>query len=164
MFSENYTIRAARPEDHGRIINVLPDWWGGRDLTSMVPKVFLLHFHSTSIIVEQEDQLIAFLIGFDSQSYQDESYIHFVGIHPDHRGKGLGKYLYQKFFERVIKENRLIVRACTSPVNIGSVEFHKKLGFVLEEGGGEVGGIPVFLDYNKPGDHKVRFLIKLKKG
>ena len=107
---------------------------GGRDLTSMVPKVFLLHFHSTSIIVEQKDQMIGFLIGFDSQSYRDESYIHFSGIHPDHRGKGLGKHLYQIFFDRATKENRMIVRACTSPVNTGSIDFHKKLGFVLEEG------------------------------
>lgn len=162
MISDKYTIRAAKPEDHSRIIGVLSDWWGGRDLTSMVPKVFLLHFHSTSIIVENKEQLVGFLIGFDSQSYQNESYIHFSGIHPDHRGKGLGKHLYQMFFNRVTKENRMIVRACTSPVNTGSIEFHKKLGFVLEEGGGIVDGFPVFLDYNKPGDHKVRFLINLK--
>lgn len=64
MLSEEYTIRAAKPEDHCRTIEVLSDWWGERDLTSMIPKVFLLHFHSTSIIVEQKDQMIDFLIGF----------------------------------------------------------------------------------------------------
>ena len=37
---EKWNIRSARPEDHSRIIAVLPDRWDGRDLTSMVPKVF----------------------------------------------------------------------------------------------------------------------------
>lgn len=156
-----WNIRPARPDDHSRIIAVLPDWWDGRDLTSMVPKVFLLHFHTTSLIVDHSDSLIAFLIGFDSQSYADEAYIHFAGVHPDYRGRGIGRHLYWRFFERCRKKQRLVVRACTSPVNVDSIAFHKKMGFVLEEGDGQVNGIKVFLNYNKPGDHKVRFKISL---
>lgn len=158
-----WNIRSAGPEDHTRIIAVLPDWWDGRDLTSMVPMVFLLHFHTTSLIVEHGDVLIAFLIGFDSQSYEHEAYIHFAGVHPDYRGRGIGRSMYERFFERCRQEGRHIVRACTSPVNVNSIAFHQKMGFFLEDGGGRVNGIKVFLDYNRPGDHKVRFKIDLSE-
>lgn len=156
-----WTVRPAEPDDHARIIAVLPDWWDGRDLTAMVPRVFLLHFHATSLIVEHGDLLVAFLIGFDSQSYDDEAYIHFAGVHPEYRGRGIGRSLYERFFERCRQNRRTVVRACTSPVNVNSIAFHRKMGFILEDGGGRINGIKVFPDYNKPGDHKVRFKIDL---
>ena len=111
--------------------------------------------------MEKNEVLIAFLIGFLSQSNSSEGYIHFVGVHPDYRGIGVGEYLYQQFYE-VCKENkRDIIRACTSPVNKGSIEFHKKMGFFIEPGNSEVDGIPVTLDYNRPNDPKVLFEKKI---
>ena len=160
MISElpkSLSIRNSEPSDHNRIISVLKDWWGGRDLTWMLPKLFLIHFYNTSFIIEKDDELIAFLIGFLSQSNTDEGYIHFAGVHPDYRGIGIGEYLYEQFY-KVCKENkRDTIRACTSPVNKGSIEFHKRIGFQIEQGNAEFDGIPVTLDYNKPNDPKVLF-------
>ncbi|MDY6793098.1 MAG: GNAT family N-acetyltransferase [Thermodesulfobacteriota bacterium] len=154
-------IRNSAPSDHHRIISVLQEWWGGRDLTWMLPKLFLNHFCNTSFVMEKNDALIAFLIGFLSQSDTGEGYIHFAGVHPDYRGIGIGEYLYRQFY-RVCKENkRDTIRACTSPVNKGSIEFHKKMGFQIEPGNSEVDGIPVTLDYNRPNDPKVLFKKKI---
>jgi len=164
LLPKEFIVRAAKPEDHGRIIDVLPNRWNGSDLTLMLPQIFLLHFHSTSLIVESKNQLIAFLIGFDSQSYPNESYIHFVGINPAHRKKGIGKYLYSHFFDRCIEIGKEIVRACTSPINSDSIEFHKKMGFNIIKGDSMINNIPVFLDYNHRGDNKVLFFKDLKKG
>ena len=151
------SIRNSEPSDHHRIIGVLKDWWGGRDLTWMLPKLFLIHFYNTSFIIEKDDELIAFLIGFLSQSNTDEGYIHLAGVHPDYRGIGIGEYLYEQFY-KVCKENkRDTIKACTSPVNKGSIEFHKRIGFQIEQGNAEFDGIPVALDYNKPNDPKVLF-------
>ena len=36
-------------------------------------------------------------VGFMSQSRPAEAYIHFVGVHPDERGHGLGRRLYEHF-------------------------------------------------------------------
>ena len=101
--------------------------------------------------------MIGFLIGFMSPALENEAYVHFMGIHPDFRNKGLGKILYERFFELCRQQNRTIVRACTSPVNKGSVAFHRKIGFQVESGDDQVDGIPVTSDYNRPGDHKVKF-------
>lgn len=31
--SNGITIRNVRPADHQQVIAIMPDWWGGRDLT-----------------------------------------------------------------------------------------------------------------------------------
>lgn len=153
----DFKVRKGEPGDHDRIVSVMTNWWDGRDLTAMLPKLFLNHFHDTVLVIEQENDLIGFLVGLLSQSYQDEAYIHFVGIHPKFRKKGLAKMLYEHFFDICRKHRRTTIRCCTSPENRESVEFHKRMGFQLEPGNGEIDGIPVTFDYNRVGDHKVLF-------
>jgi GNAT superfamily N-acetyltransferase len=158
---KNLTIRNSKPSDHQRIISVMRDWWGGRDLTWMLPKLFLVHFCNTSFIIEKGNSLTAFLIGFLSQSKINEGYVHLVGVHPNYRGMGIGAFLYQRFFEICKEYNRDTVRSCTSPVNKGSIEFHKKIGFNILKGDAKVDDVQVALDYNQPGDSKVLFEIKI---
>jgi len=154
-------IRNGRPSDHPRIIWVLKDWWGGRDLTGMLPRLFLNHFHDTSLIIEKGDDLIAFLIGFLSPARPKEGYIHFVGVHPDYRGSGMGRMMYHRFFDMCRENGREVVRSCTSPVNRGSIAFHKRMGFEISRGNAEMEGVQVTLDYNRPGDPKVLFEIRI---
>lgn len=135
----------------------MQNWWNGRDLTAMLPKLFLVHFRETTFIVERGGDLIGFLVGFLSQSRRNEGYIHFIGVHPEFRNNGIGAFLYKRFFELCRKKSRTIVRACTSPVNKGSIEFHIRMGFQIEPGNGEMDGFFVMLDYNRPGDPKVLF-------
>ena len=154
---QNCFLRQAASSDHAGIIAVLTDWWDGRDLTWMIPRLFLIHFHKTSYIVEKNGSLIAFLIGFLSPSKSDEGYIHFCGVHPEYRGMGIGAFLYETFFTLCRQHNRLFVRACTSPVNRGSIKFHLKIGFDILPGDSDMEGIAITNDYNKPGDPKVLF-------
>ena len=159
---QELNYRQLHPSDHATIIQSLPHWWAGRDLTSMLPKVFALHFHKTSLAVENDGRLVGFLIGFMSPSYLDEAYIHFVGVAPDIRERGVARELYRRFFELARLNGRRIIRCCTSPGNRLSVEFHRAMGFTVEPGNGEIEGLSVSLDYNKPGDHKVLFAITIK--
>ena len=101
------------------------------------------------------------MIGFRSPSIANEGYIHFAGVHPDYRGIGIGEFLYDRFFG-ICKENgRNIIKACTSPVNKESIEFHRKIGFNISKGNAEIDGIQVTLDYNKSDDPKVLFEIEI---
>ena len=91
-------------------------WWGGRDMAPMLPKLFFLHFEGTSFVAEDDEgKLVAFLIGFLSQTDPEEAYIHFVGVAPDHRGSGIGRELYERFFAVVAAQGRSRVRCVTSP-------------------------------------------------
>ena len=95
-------IRHAEPSDYGRVIGVVNTWWSGRQMAPMLPKLFFLHFESTSFVAEDEDGALAgFLVGFLSQTHDDEAYVHFVGVDPRRRGSGLGRELYEHFFDAV---------------------------------------------------------------
>lgn len=156
------TVRNCRPDDHPNIIRVMTAWWGGRDLRAGMPRLFLDHFGDTSYILEDNTgRLVGFLVGFLSPAKPAEGYIHFVGIDPAWRGKGLGRYLYSLFFDCCRTCHRSIVRSCTSPVNSGSIGFHRKMGFRIAPGDAEEGGVPITRDYNRPGDPKVLFVKNL---
>jgi len=123
-------IRHAEPADYLRVIAVIDEWWGGRRMAPMLPKLFFVHFRDTSFVAEGDGRLAGFLCGFRSQTYADEAYIHFAGVHPERRGAGLGRELYERFFAAVAP--RTTVRAVTSPANERSIAFHRALGFEVE--------------------------------
>ena len=100
-------IRHANPSDYGRVIQHVNAWWGGREMAPMLPKLFFLHFEGTSFVAEDDEgKLVAFLIGFLSQTDPEEAYIHFVGVAPDQRGSGIGRELYERFFAVVAEQGR----------------------------------------------------------
>jgi len=111
-------IRHANPSDYGRVIQHVNAWWGGREMAPMLPKLFFLHFEGTSFVAEDGDgKLVAFLIGFVSQTDPEEAYVHFVGVAPEQRGSGLGRALYDRFCTVVAARGCSCVRCVTSPAN-----------------------------------------------
>jgi predicted GNAT superfamily acetyltransferase len=128
-------------------VAVVDEWWGGRELRPLLPRLFLDHFHDTSLVAEMDGDLTGFLVGFLSPARADEAYIHFVGVRPDLRGSGLGRRLYERFFTLARAAGRGTVRCVTSPVNEGSVAFHRRLGFSDELVG----------DYDGPGTDRIAF-------
>ncbi|MBK6871997.1 MAG: GNAT family N-acetyltransferase [Kineosporiaceae bacterium] len=145
-------VRSARPQDYDRIAPLLDAWWG-RPILEALPRLFLDHFHASSLVAEHPDgALRGFLIGFASPSQPAEAYIHFVGIAPSERGSGLGRVLYETFFEAARTAGRTMVSAVTSPVNTPSIAFHAALGFEVSS--------PV-AGYNGPGHDLVTFRRRL---
>jgi ribosomal protein S18 acetylase RimI-like enzyme len=147
------TIRHARPSDYGRVIGRVNVWWGGREMAPALPQLFFLHFEGTSFVAEDDGgELAGFLCGFLSQTSADEAYIHFVGIAPERRGEGIGRSLYERFFQEVRERERSVVRCVTSPANASSVAFHEALGFEVDR---------VARDYDGPGEDRVLLVKKL---
>ena len=155
-------IRTATPEDHQQVISVIPEWWGGRDLSASVLKLFFMHFNPTAFIAEKGHTLVGFLVGFLSQTHMDEGYIHFAGVHPEMRGQDLGRALYQEFFRVCLDHSRTIVRSCTAPENELSINFHQAMGFTIEPGNSMVGGMAVTLNHFRKNDTKVLFKKRIK--
>lgn len=148
-----YSVRHAKPSDYGRVIGHVNVWWGGREMAPMLPKLFFLHFEGTSFVAEGEaEELVGFLCGFLSQTDDREAYIHFMGVSPEHRGEGIGRALYERFFDEVRGQGRDIVRCVTSPGNDDSVSFHEALGFEAER---------VVSDYDGPGEDRVLLVKRL---
>jgi GNAT superfamily N-acetyltransferase len=122
------TIRTAQPGDYDAFAAVADDWWGRAILGSM-PRLFLDLFWRTSLVIDSPAGPDAFLIGNMSPSQRDRAYIHFVGVAPTARGRGLARLLYEEFFRQARADGRTAVSAITAPVNTGSVAFHRSMGF-----------------------------------
>lgn len=154
-------IRNVVSTDYYTLSPLINEWWGGRDMSGMLPKLFFNHFNNTSFVAVDKDMIIGFLIGFLSQSHPEEAYIHFVGVHPNYRKQRVGESLYQAFFEEIRNENRSKVRCITSPVNRTSIAYHTKIGFSIEAGDKIVDGISVQSNYDGPGQDRVLFMKEL---
>ncbi|MGG2054777.1 GNAT family N-acetyltransferase [Lysinibacillus pakistanensis] len=154
-------IRSVKGSDYYVISPLINEWWGGRNMSDKLPKLFFDHFAQTSFIAEKDGKLVGFLIGFLSQTHSNEAYIHFVGVHPEYRKHHIGKHLYNKFFNVVKQSNRSIVRCVTSPVNKVSIAYHTKMGFEIEDGDRIIEGLSLNTDYDGPNQDRVLFVKKL---
>lgn len=151
-------IRLINGEDFNMISPLINDWWGGRQMSDMLPRLFFDHFKQTSFIAENNGEIVGFLIGFYSQTFKDEAYIHFIGVHPEHRSLHIGRQLYETFFIEVKNANRSIVKCVTSPVNKASISFHKKMGFNIVEGDKMIDHVSIFTNYDGPKQDRVLFI------
>jgi ribosomal protein S18 acetylase RimI-like enzyme len=145
---------------------VLAQWWGhlgGREgdlqRALLLPRLFFQHFTDTSTLVEDGDgRLVAFLVGFLSPARPQTAYVHFVGVDPTAQGTGLGRRLYEAFLDVAAARGAREARCITGPDNAGSIAFHTRMGFALEPGDREAGGVPVHSDYDGPGLDRVSFV------
>ncbi|MEH7403217.1 GNAT family N-acetyltransferase [Gottfriedia acidiceleris] len=151
-------IRSVKGSDYYVISPLINEWWGGRNMSDMLPKLFFDHFTKTSFIAEKDGKLVGFLIGFLSQTHSNEAYIHFVGVHPEYRKHNIGKHLYNTFFNVVEQNERSIVRCVTSPVNKDSIAFHTKMGFEIEQGDRVIDGVSINSNYDGPDQDRVLFV------
>ncbi len=150
-------MRNLLPTDFEFVSSVADDWWGGRPVRHLLPRLFFEHFGPTSFAVPGTHGLLGFLVGLRSQSDPGVGYIHFVGVAPPERNKGLARALYDEFFNAAALLGCTEVRCITSPVNAASVAFHQALGFSLLPSPHMENGFPVAKDYSAPGQSRVLF-------
>ena len=84
--SDDLRFRRPIEADHAVIVRQVDEWWGGRRLHDILPRLWFQHFTGTSWVVEDDGgRLVGFLVGFISPDRPDEAYIHMVGTSPNHR-------------------------------------------------------------------------------
>lgn len=162
-------LRFRRPveADHAVLVEVIDEWWGGRKLRALLPRLWFQHFTGTSWIAEGEDgRLLGFLVGFVSPDHPTIAYVHMIGTNPNHRRRGIGRALYEQFFADAAAAGAGEVRAITWPGNRGSVDFHRRLGFRPDDGPGTtpIYGVPAHPDYDGDGQDRVLFIRRLATG
>jgi L-amino acid N-acyltransferase YncA len=129
----------------------------------MLPRLFFTHFRPWTYVAEREGAVVGFLAAFRSQSDPDQVYCHFMGVDPRARGQGIGQALYQRLFVDATDRGCREVLAVTSPVNTGSIAFHRRIGFEPVAGPRERAGTPFMPDYDGPGEDRVRFVRSLER-
>ena len=159
-------IRYRRPveADHAFVVSRVDAWWGGRRLHDLLPRLWFQHFTGTSWIAEARDgRSVGFLVGFVWPDHPDVGYVHMIATDPGLRRQGVGRELYQRFFEDVAARGVRTVQAITWPGNRVSIEFHRAMGFSPAMGPGTVPawGSPAFLDYDAPDEDRTVFELHL---
>jgi ribosomal protein S18 acetylase RimI-like enzyme len=158
--SDGIVLRRPTEADHARLVSHVDDWWGGRRMHPLFLRMWFRHFSGTSWLAEDETgRPIGFLVGFISPDHPEEAYIHMVATSPNHRKAGLGRTLYERFFEDVRSRGVRRVSAITWPGNRVSVGFHRAMGFTPAEGPGtqNLYGSPAYADYDADGEDRVVF-------
>ncbi len=154
----SFTIRELTEADYEPIIAVLDEWWGGRHMADMLPRLFFTHFRNTShAAIATYGTLVGFLVGFRSPTLPHVAYIHFVGVSPEHRKLKIGAALYEKFFAEMAAAGCTEVHAVTSPVNSTSIKFHHAQGFESHGSAKNPDGVAYIPDYDGPGEDRVKF-------
>jgi ribosomal protein S18 acetylase RimI-like enzyme len=155
-------VRFRRPNeaDHPVVVAVVDEWWGGRRMRALLPRLWFQHFSGTSWIAESEDgRLLGFLVGFISPDQPDLAYVHMIGTNPNRRKRGLGRALYERFFADARERGARRVVAVTWPGNQVSVHFHRAMGFEPADGPGtqRLYGTSSYADYDAEGEDRVVF-------
>ncbi|HEY1956338.1 MAG TPA: GNAT family N-acetyltransferase [Polyangiaceae bacterium] len=116
--------------DFDRIVEVIDHWWGG-PISTFAHPIFFYELGDMALVVESEGALIGFLLGF--VAHQDTGYVHLVGIHPEHRRKGVGRALYANFTQAAVTAGCTKLKAITTTGNDGSIRFHLAQGWQAQE-------------------------------
>ncbi len=157
MLRNDLEIRPLNVADMPAVFDAADTWWQGRSLSHLLQRFFFEHFQDGSFVLMQDNALIGFLVGFMSPGQRDSAYIHMVGVDPKWRGQGLGRFLYEHFFQLALAHDRTRILSITSPVNHNSIAFHRQMGFAILPGDKQVDGVWVTSDYDAKGVERVLF-------
>jgi ribosomal protein S18 acetylase RimI-like enzyme len=134
-----YATRRITKDDFDRIVTVIDHWWGGPISTLAHPIFYYELGRFARVVVDDADELVGFLLGFVADEAERTGYVHLVGIHPEHRRKGVARTLYQEFERDCASGGCLRMKAITTPGNEPSIRFHAALGWKVEELDGYAG-------------------------
>jgi GNAT superfamily N-acetyltransferase len=140
--------RPLEKRDYDLIVQVIDRWWGG-PTSALAHPIFFYELGDMARIVEDDGVVVGFLLGFIARAGREGAvgYVHLVGIHPDHRRRGVGRLLYGAFEQDCIKAGVSRMKAITTLGNEGSQTFHQVLGWDMVE----------IEDYAGPGRPRIVF-------
>jgi GNAT superfamily N-acetyltransferase len=154
-------FRHLTEDDHRRIVGLVDEWWGGRRMRALLPRLWFQHFAGTSWIAETKDgRLAGFVVAFISQDDPATGYVHMIAADPNLRRAGVGRALYERVIQDLAGRDVRRVTAITWPGNRQSVAFHLAIGFRVDDGPGtqNLYGTPAYADYDGEGEDRVVFV------
>jgi GNAT superfamily N-acetyltransferase len=138
---------AVTKADFDEIVDRLAAFWGERDLSAAHHPMFVHEFGDSAFLIRDEHGgVAAYLFGFVVPA-SALAYVHLVAVRDDHRGRGLGRLLYERFRRLARERGCDRIKAITTPGNAGSIAFHRAIGMDAVE-------VP---DYAGPGRARIVF-------
>jgi ribosomal protein S18 acetylase RimI-like enzyme len=157
---DGFRFRRPTEDDHATIVTLIDEWWGGLRVHGDLPRFWFQQFTGTSWIVDAADGRPAgFIVGFIGQDDPSIAVVHLVATSPNHRRRGLGRAMYERFLADAGAHGATRIRAIAWAANRVAVAFHRAMGFQVVGGPGSQNlyGVTAFADYDYPGEDRVAF-------
>jgi hypothetical protein len=90
------TVRTIRESDHEKVASVVNEWWGGRDMAWLLPRLFFRHFGDTSFAVEEDGELIAFHTAIGFSLKESDTEIDGVPVYRNYDGPDRDRVVFEK--------------------------------------------------------------------
>lgn len=84
------------------------------------------------VVAEAENKILGFVIG-GLNTEEQKSWILSLGVHPEARGKGIGKQLTERLIAIFKAEKAKCTLLTAYPDNVSAIKIYKSLGFEGEE-------------------------------
>jgi ribosomal protein S18 acetylase RimI-like enzyme len=157
-------LRHPTEDDQPRIVALVDEWFSGRRIRHLVGRSWFRHFGSTSwLSIDETGQPLGFLLGYRSPDRPDEAVVHLVGVHPNHRRRGIGRNLVGTFIADMQAAGARSVTALAWPGEPPSTAFFRAVGFRPNDGPGSQNlfGTTAFADYDGAGEDRIVFVLQL---
>ncbi len=120
--------RSLTKADYDHIVQVIDKWSAGPS-AALVHPVFFHELGELAKVVEYEQQLVGFLLGFIASTNPQTGYVHVVGIHPEFRRRGIARMLFQSFEQDCRAKGCLRAKSMAMPGNDNLMALHRSLGW-----------------------------------
>jgi ribosomal protein S18 acetylase RimI-like enzyme len=109
------------------VLESLGEFWGDRDMRHLHHPMFVHEFGDTALVMRAGDGSVAgYLLGFVAPG--TVGYVHVLGVSRQHRRRGVGRALYERFKALARERGATSLKAVTTPGNEVSIAFHRSLG------------------------------------
>jgi putative acetyltransferase len=145
---ENFTINAARPEDHGAIASLyqaVAAVEGGLARTAEeITDEYVRHFLKKSVeggitLVARQTEASEVIGEIHTYALGPKVFAHVLGeltiaVHPNAQGQGVGKALFTELLRQVSEHRPDILRVelIARESNQKAIQFYRKIGFQIE--------------------------------
>jgi ribosomal protein S18 acetylase RimI-like enzyme len=121
----------------------------------------LRYFYNSCFIVEDNDKIIGFVMGFSSQADTTKFFLWQIGVTPRYRGQNIGTILLKRLENEAKNHGCKRIELTVDPENVPSQKLFEKNGYfnmsVMEGETIEINGNTAVKDYYKPGRHFILF-------
>ena len=145
--------------DYNQILENIVDFWGSDRTLCLHHPLFIHEFGNTAYVIREKGRVIAYLFGFLSQT-SSTAYVHLIGVHKTKQNIGIGTKLYNNYISYAKLKGCSKLKAITTPTNVSSINFHKKIGMSLV-GNKNSDGIEVIKNYSGNGQDRIIFLMDI---
>lgn len=109
-------IEPCTKDDFDYIVSNHSVYWDSELTLQLHHPIFVFEFGDSAFVIRDGETIAAYLFGFFAQT-GPVGYVHLVAVHPDYRGQGLARRLFDGFIALARERGCTSLKATAAPTN-----------------------------------------------